>query len=287
VGEDWIYLRPPDFFLKPHALGPMPTGLLAALVFRSVARNSYVLIVKIMDLLYNLTSTYFEGVPPGGGKRRPGYSRDKRPDCVQVVIALVITPQGFPIAYEVMAGNTSEETTLKSFLEKIEKQYGKMNRTWVMDRGIPSEENLREMRTAEAPIPNPTNHLTSALGLSRLGSNYARQTLGENLPLALPISAAETPEAKMKANGLALPRQITEFSLVVAVIGHSATGTCRTLGCVLPRTRTMIPFPVCSTPSSTSRSGAGKEFLTISMGWLTDSRYQTCQACTECTEEPI
>ena len=103
-------------------------------------------------LLYDLTSTYFEGVPPGGGKRRHGYSRDKRPDCVQVVIALVITPQGFPIAYEVMAGNTSEKTTLKSFLEKIEKQYGKMNRTWVMDRGIPSEENLREMRTAEVPI---------------------------------------------------------------------------------------------------------------------------------------
>lgn len=103
-------------------------------------------------LLYDLTSTYFECVPPEGGKRRHGYSRDKRPDCVQVVIALVITPEGFPIAYEVMAGNTSEKTTLQSFLEKIEKQYGKVNRTWVMDRGIPTEENLREMRTAEVPV---------------------------------------------------------------------------------------------------------------------------------------
>src|SRR5271169_379228 len=103
-------------------------------------------------LLYDLTSTYFECVPPEGGKRRHGYSRDKRPDCVQVVIALVITPEGLPIAYEVMAGNTSEKTTLKDFLQKIEKQYGKVNRTWVMDRGIPTEETLRGMRTSEVPV---------------------------------------------------------------------------------------------------------------------------------------
>ena len=103
-------------------------------------------------LLYDLTSTYFECVPPEGGKRRHGYSRDKRPDCVQVVIALVITPEGFPMAYEVMAGNTSEKTTLKNFLEKIENQYWKVNRTWVMDRGIPTEENLRAMRGAQVPI---------------------------------------------------------------------------------------------------------------------------------------
>lgn len=103
-------------------------------------------------LLYDLTSTYFESDPPGHGKRRHGYSRDKRPDCVQVVIALVITPDGFPQAYEVMAGNTSDKTTLKAFLEKIENQYGKANRTWVMDRGIPTEEVLREMREASSPV---------------------------------------------------------------------------------------------------------------------------------------
>jgi hypothetical protein len=103
-------------------------------------------------LLYDLTSTYFECNPPGEGKRRFGYSRDKRSDCVQVVIALIITPEGFPIAYEVLAGNTSDKTTLKSFLEKIEKQYGKANRTWVMDRGIPTEEVLSEMRKAEMPV---------------------------------------------------------------------------------------------------------------------------------------
>jgi len=102
-------------------------------------------------LLYDLTSTYFECDPPEHGKRRHGYSRDKRPDCVQVVIALVITPEGFPVAYEVMAGNTSDKTTLKAFLEKIEAQYGKANRVWVMDRGIPTEDILREMRAATTP----------------------------------------------------------------------------------------------------------------------------------------
>ncbi|MCP4947976.1 MAG: IS1634 family transposase, partial [Aestuariibacter sp.] len=103
-------------------------------------------------LLYDLTSTYFECEPPAGGKRKFGYSRDKRSDCVQVVIALIVTPQGFPIAYEVMPGNTSDKTTLREFLQKIEAQYGRADRTWVMDRGIPTEEVLQEMRSAEQPI---------------------------------------------------------------------------------------------------------------------------------------
>jgi transposase len=93
--------------------------------------------VEFDDLLYDLTSTYFESDPPDSGKRRFGYSRDKRPDCVQVVIALVITPDGFPLAYEVMPGNTSDKTTLRGFLQRIETQYGKTGRIWVMDRGIP------------------------------------------------------------------------------------------------------------------------------------------------------
>lgn len=103
-------------------------------------------------LLYDLTSTYFESDPPGEGKRRHGYSRDKRPDCVQVVIGLVVTPDGFPLAYEVLAGNTSDKTTLEAFLHKIETQYGKANRVWVMDRGIPTEESLRKMREADTPV---------------------------------------------------------------------------------------------------------------------------------------
>jgi len=103
-------------------------------------------------LLYDLTSTYFECDPPEAGKRRFGYSRDKRSDCVQVVIALIVTPAGFPLAYEVMAGNTADKTTLRDFIRRIEAQYGKAGRTWVMDRGIPTEEVLSEMRASETPV---------------------------------------------------------------------------------------------------------------------------------------
>jgi transposase len=105
-------------------------------------------------LLYDLTSTYFESNPPFGAddKRRYGYSRDKRSDCVQVVIALIVTPEGFPVAYEVLAGNTSDKTTLADFLKKIEEQYGKAERIWVMDRGVPTEKVLAQMRTADPPV---------------------------------------------------------------------------------------------------------------------------------------
>jgi hypothetical protein len=105
-------------------------------------------------LLYDLTSTYFESEPPfdTSDKRQFGYSRDKRPDCVQVVIALIVTPQGFPLTYEVLCGNTADKTTLKAFLQKIETQYGKARRIWVMDRGIPTEEALAAMRTSDPPV---------------------------------------------------------------------------------------------------------------------------------------
>lgn len=105
-------------------------------------------------LLYDLTSTYFESVPPEDetDKRRFGHSRDKRPDCVQVVIALIVTPEGFPLAYEVMPGNTADKTTLKAFLQKIETQYGKAQRIWVMDRGIPTEAVLEQMRHSQPPV---------------------------------------------------------------------------------------------------------------------------------------
>ena len=105
-------------------------------------------------LLYDLTSTYFESDPPldEEDKRRHGYSRDHRPDCVQVVIALVVTPEGFPLAYEVLAGNTADCTTLKDFLARIERQYGKARRVWCMDRGVPTEEVLAQMRAADPPV---------------------------------------------------------------------------------------------------------------------------------------
>ncbi len=105
-------------------------------------------------LLYDLTSTYFEADPPfpEDDKRRHGYSRDHRPDCVQVIIALVITPEGLPLAYEVLPGNTRDCTTLKGFLAGIERQYGKARRVWLMDRGVPTGEVLAEMRRSDPPV---------------------------------------------------------------------------------------------------------------------------------------
>ena len=106
-------------------------------------------------LLYDLTSTYFEinaSDLAEGDKRRHGYSRDKRPDCPQVVIALVVTPDGLPLAYEVLPGNTADCTTLRMFLARIERQYGRARRVWVMDRGIPTEAVLAEMRASDPPV---------------------------------------------------------------------------------------------------------------------------------------
>ena len=106
-------------------------------------------------LLYDLTSMYFEinaSEVAEGDKRRHGYSRDKRPDCPQVVIALVVTTGGLPLAYEVLPGNTADCTTLRMFLARIERQYGRARRVWVMDRGIPTEAVLAEMRGSDPPV---------------------------------------------------------------------------------------------------------------------------------------
>jgi transposase len=105
--------------------------------------------VQFDVLLYDLTSTYVEGEAELNPKAKRGYSRDGRPDCKQVVVALVITPDGFPLAYEVMDGNTSDKTTLREFLKKIETLYGQARRVWLMDRGIPTEAVLAEMRASE------------------------------------------------------------------------------------------------------------------------------------------
>ena len=130
-------------------------------------------------MLYDLTSTYFESPLPEdeNDKRRYGYSRDKRSDCVQVVIALIVTPDGFPIAYEVLPGNTADKTTLRQFLQKIETQYGKAERVWVMDRGIPTEEVLKEMRASDPPV------------YSLVGTPKGRLTQLERALLPLPWQA--------------------------------------------------------------------------------------------------
>ena len=134
-------------------------------------------------LLYDLTSTYFEADPPfpEGDKRRYGYSRDRRSDCVQVVIALVVTPEGLPLAYEVLPGNTSDRKTLRGFLERIERQYGKARRVWQKDRGIPTEEVLAEMRRADPPVRyvvGTPKGATEPFGAGTAGQAVARSTAG-------------------------------------------------------------------------------------------------------------
>jgi hypothetical protein len=115
-------------------------------------------------LLYDLTSTYFESDPPvaGDDPRAFGYSRDHRPDCVQVVLALVVTPEGFPLAYEVLPGNTADNTTLPIFLAQIEARYGQARRIWVMDRGVPAEAHLAQLRARSAQylVGTPKGRLT-------------------------------------------------------------------------------------------------------------------------------
>jgi hypothetical protein len=117
-------------------------------------------------LLYDLSSTSFESDPPlpEGDKRMFGHSRDKRPDCVPVVLAHIVTPEGFPLACEVMPGDTADQTTLKDFLAKIEQLYGKAQRLWVMNRGIPTEESLKQMRASDPPgfyvVGTPKGRLT-------------------------------------------------------------------------------------------------------------------------------
>jgi transposase len=120
--------------------------------------------VKFDVLLYDLTSTYFESDPPfpEDDKRRYGYSRDHRSDCVQVVIALIVTPEGFPLTYEVLAGNTADSTMLPAFLERVEQRYGQAQRVWVMDRGIPTEAHLQKMpeRGASYLVGTPKGRLS-------------------------------------------------------------------------------------------------------------------------------
>jgi hypothetical protein len=148
-----------DFGLaEPHKLYACHDFLLihkADLFSHLVARWRDLFNADFDVLLYDLTSTYFEinaSDVPEGDKRRHGYSRDKRPDCPQVVIALVVTPDGLPLAYEVLSGNTADCTTLRLFLDKIEQQYGRARRVWIMDRGIPTEAVLAEMRASDPPV---------------------------------------------------------------------------------------------------------------------------------------
>lgn len=101
-------------------------------------------------LLYDITSTFFEGQAKANPQAKRGYSRDSRPDCVQVCIALVVTPEGLPLAYEVFDGNRTDVTTVEEIIETMREKYGQARRTWVMDRGMVSEDNLDALREAGA-----------------------------------------------------------------------------------------------------------------------------------------
>jgi Transposase DDE domain len=100
-------------------------------------------------LLYDVTSTYFEGDAKGNELAQRGYSRDHRPDCKQVNIALVVSREGMPLGYQLFAGNRNDVTTLEEIVERIERLYGRANRIWVLDRGMVSEENLRFLKEAK------------------------------------------------------------------------------------------------------------------------------------------
>jgi hypothetical protein len=106
--------------------------------------------VQFEFLLYDVTSTYFEGQALGNEKAARGYSRDHRPDCKQVNIGLVVTPEGLPIGYEIFAGNTADVATVEEMIEQMENKYGQAKRIWVMDRGMISEDNIDYLRQRQA-----------------------------------------------------------------------------------------------------------------------------------------
>src|SRR5271156_1195791 len=149
LGRGAQALRMSRLVARPQGGGVLPSdGALARPVQRRFRRAA-------LRSDQHLTSTYFEvnaSDLPEVDKRRHGYSRDKRPDCPQLVIALVVTAEGLPLAYEVLPGNTADSKTLRTFLSKIEKQYGKARRVWVMDRGVPTEAVLAEMRASDPPV---------------------------------------------------------------------------------------------------------------------------------------
>jgi transposase len=106
--------------------------------------------VRFEFLLYDVTSTFFEGQALGNEKAQRGYSRDQRPDCKQVCIGMVVTPEGLPVAYEVFAGNRADVTTVEEIVTAMEEKYGQAQRVWVLDRGMVSEENLAWLRARKA-----------------------------------------------------------------------------------------------------------------------------------------
>src|SRR3990172_5269177 len=122
----------------------------AALQQHLTARYGELFRAQYEVLLYDLTSTYVEGEAAGNPQMRRGYSRDHRPDCKQVVLALVVSPEGFPFAYEVFDGNRPDVTTVEEILDIVEATYGRAQRGWVFHRRLVSAQNLDTLRARQA-----------------------------------------------------------------------------------------------------------------------------------------
>ena len=141
--------------------------------------------VEFEFLLYDVTSTYFEGQALRNPKAARGYSRDHRPDCKQVNIGLVVTPEGLPISYEIFAGNTADVTTVQDMVEGMEHKYGQAQRIWVMDRGMVSEDNMDFLRAREARylVGTPKRQLKAFAAQLRDPENWAEVQAGVEVKL--------------------------------------------------------------------------------------------------------
>lgn len=141
--------------------------------------------VEFEFLLYDVTSTYFEGQALRNTKAARGYSRDHRPDCKQVNIGLVVTPEGLPISYEIFAGNTADVTTVEDMVEWMENKYGQAKRIWVMDRGMVSEDNMDFLRAREARylVGTPKSQLKAFEAQLRDPENWAEVQAGVEVKL--------------------------------------------------------------------------------------------------------
>jgi transposase len=136
---------------RPHA------GDATALLRRRSKRYGELFAVENEVLLYDVTSTYFEGQANRNELARRGYSRDHRPDCKQVCIALVVSFDGFPPGYEVFAGNTHDSTTLQQIVETMERRHGVLGRVWIADRGMASAKNLAWLRPLSSAPERPAS----------------------------------------------------------------------------------------------------------------------------------
>ncbi len=199
-------------------------------------------------LLYDLTSTYFEcDVPPSEtDPRRFGYSRDKRGDCVQVVVALVVTPEGLPLAYEMFPGNTADKTTLRGMLDTIRRRYGAAKRICLMDCGIPTEEVVAELRGPANRRRHRLQYYPRRLywlkkltvGVARAGA--AEVSVGSGL--RLPAAVLGATDGASGARRDALDNKLVENAIRPSAIGKR-TGS-----------SWAIPTPASARPSSTRSS---------------------------------